>query len=472
MRPKQPSISRRIGGRARWSGGRARWSAAAVAGALAVVTCAGVGPGAKADSTGGASAGPPETFTDPADPTGLTTAVTGLLGQFSPPVQTCSFPPCAIPSNAIPAYAATNTVDVKVGKGPTAAAVNKKTNKIYVANIRDNTVSVIDGKTDKVIATVKTGEMPNFVAVNDVTDRIYVANQDLDDPIANHGSTLTVIDGKRDKVIDNVTIEVQPGEVVVNKKTNKVYVVNNGTNSLSVLDGKTNKVDATLHFRPDGRAPLESGVMSPYEVKVNEITNTIYVTGPQSNTVAVIDGKTNKWKIVGTGSTPTGASIDPITNTIYITDMTTNDLTVLDGKTNKTTTIPLKDVQDPLTVAVNPKTNKIYVGNLTSRSISVVDGDTGKSFTISDLPGKPHDTQINTVTNKIYFPMYILFRGNGVGDDLETTGVIEELDGTTNQLTTVMAGTTPYAITINDVTNKIYCMNQDSNTVTVFSPPN
>jgi len=206
-------------------------------------------------------------------------------------------------------------------------------------------------------------------------------------------------------------------------------------------------------------------------VKVDQESNRIYVTGPQSNTVAVVDGKTNKFTIVPTGATPTGASIDPILNKIYVTDFTTNDLTVIDGKTNKTSTIPLKDVQDPLTVAVNPKTNKVYVGNLTSRSISVVDGATGKSFTISDLPGKPHDIAINPVTNKIYFPMYILFRGNGVGDDLETTGVIEELDGATNQLTTVIAGTTPFAIAINEATNKIYCMNQDSNNVTVFSPP-
>jgi DNA-binding beta-propeller fold protein YncE len=313
--------------------------------------------------------------------------------------------------------------------------------------------------------------MPNSVAVNEVTNKIYVANQDLDDPVANAFSSVTVIDGKTDKVVKNVTVEVQPGIVAVNTRTNKVYVVNNGTNSLSVIDGKTLKTDATLHFRPDGRAPLESGVMSPYDVKVNEVTNTIYVTGPQSNTVAAVDGRTNKWKIIGTGATPTGASIDPLTNTVYVTDMTTNDLTVIDGKTNKISTIPLKDVQDPLTVAVNPKTHKVYVGNLTSRSISVVDATTGKSITISDLPGKPHDTQINTVTNKVYFPMYILFRGNGVGDDLETTGVIEELDGNTDQLTTVMAGTTPYAIAINEATNKIYCMNQDSNTVTVFSPP-
>jgi YVTN family beta-propeller protein len=459
MRPKQANFSRRIRGRARWS------APTVAASALLVATCAGVGL-AKADS-----APPPETFTDPADPTGLVTDVKGVLNSLAPPTKTCTWPPCSIPSNPIPAYAATNVHEIQLPKhsGPSALAANSKTGKLYVANIRNNTVSVIDGHTDKVIATVKTGAMPNAVAINEVTNRIYVSNQDLDDPVANAHSSVTVIDGKTDKLIKNVEVEVQPGIVAVNQKTNKVYVVNNGTNSLSVFDGKTLKTDATLHFRPDGRAPLESGVMSPYDVKINEDTNTIYVTGPQSNTVAVVDGKTNKWKIIGTGATPTGASVDPITNTIYVTDFTTNDLTVINGKTMKTSTIPLKDVQDPLTVAVNPTTHKVYVGNLTSRSISIVDGATGKSVTLSDLPGKPHDIAINQVTNKIYFPMYILFRGNGVGDDMETTGVIEELDGNTNQLTTFVAGTTPYAICVNPTLNKTYAADQDSDAVTVIA---
>jgi YVTN family beta-propeller protein len=457
MPPKRETISQRIGGRTR------RKAPTAVACALVVATCTGLGT-ARADDS---PAGPPETFADPADPAGALSAVKALLAPLSPPARTCQWPPCSGPSAAVPAYAVTNTVDVPVGNGPSALAVNPKTNKIYVANIRSNNVTVIDGKTNKT-TTVPAGPMPNAVAINPVTNKIYVSNQNLDAPNANDPGTVTVIDGKTNKTT-TVTVEVQPGFVAVNEKTNKIYVVNNGTNSLSVIDGKTNKVDATAHFRPDGRAPLESGVMSPYDVKVNEVTNQIYVTGPQSNTVAVVDGKTNKFTIVPTGSTPTGAAVNPITNTIYVTDFTTNELTVIDGKTNKTSSVHIEDVQDPLVVAVNPITNKVYVADMTSKAISVVDGVTKKVITIGDLPGKPHDIAINPITNKIYFPLFSLYRGNNVGDDREITGVIEELDGATNTVTTIMAGTTPLAIAVNPNTNKTYVVNQDSNTVTVLS---
>jgi YVTN family beta-propeller protein len=142
---------------------------------------------------------------------------------------------------------------------------------------------------------------------------------------------------------------------------------------------------------------------------------------------------------------------------------------VIDGKTNKTSSVHIEDVQDPLVVAVNPITNKVYVADMTSKAISVVDGVTKKVITIGDLPGKPHDIAINPITNKIYFPLFSLYRGNNVGDDREITGVIEELDGATNTVTTIMAGTTPLAIAVNPNTNKTYVVNQDSNTVTVLS---
>jgi YVTN family beta-propeller protein len=41
-----------------------------------------------------------------------------------------------------------------VGARPLGVAVNPETNRIYVANSGDDTVSVIDGATDTVIATV------------------------------------------------------------------------------------------------------------------------------------------------------------------------------------------------------------------------------------------------------------------------------------------------------------------------------
>src|ERR1039458_10287626 len=77
-----------------------------------------------------------------------------------------------------------NTLSVNVGFNPYGVAVNSLTNKIYVANHCGNdpacasggTVSVIDGVSNTVVATVTTGSHPYSVAVNSVTNNIYVSN--------------------------------------------------------------------------------------------------------------------------------------------------------------------------------------------------------------------------------------------------------------------------------------------------------
>lgn len=49
-------------------------------------------------------------------------------------------------------------------------------NRIYVANYSDNNVSVIDGSTNTVIATVPVGFTPLSIGVNPLTNGVYVAN--------------------------------------------------------------------------------------------------------------------------------------------------------------------------------------------------------------------------------------------------------------------------------------------------------
>ena len=53
------------------------------------------------------------------------------------------------------------TVPVSAGAGSNHVAINTKTNRIYVANFYGHSVSVLDGYTDKIIATIPvTGDAP------------------------------------------------------------------------------------------------------------------------------------------------------------------------------------------------------------------------------------------------------------------------------------------------------------------------
>ena len=97
---------------------------------------------------------------------------------------------------------------ITVGKNPPSVAVNPKTNRIYVANYGDNTVSVIDGKTNSVVNTVKVGKNPEGVAVNPSTNMIYVTN--------NRDNTTSVIDSRTNSVVETIKVGSNPYDVAVN----------------------------------------------------------------------------------------------------------------------------------------------------------------------------------------------------------------------------------------------------------------
>ena len=52
---------------------------------------------------------------------------------------------------------------------------------VYVTNLGDNTVSVIDTATNTVVATIPVGNSPTLIALSPDNTRAYVANQGSDD---------------------------------------------------------------------------------------------------------------------------------------------------------------------------------------------------------------------------------------------------------------------------------------------------
>jgi YVTN family beta-propeller protein len=99
----------------------------------------------------------------------------------------------------------------------------------------------------------------------------------------------------------------------------------------------------------------------PFAVAVNPNTNMIYLANNGSDTVSVIDGKTNsvvKNIMVGTG--PSYVSVNPNTDMVYVTNFDSDTVSVIDGKTNaiiKTITVG-KGLED---IAINPNTNMAYM---------------------------------------------------------------------------------------------------------------
>ncbi len=115
------------------------------------------------------------------------------------------------------AFAALGEPDFETGEGPRGLGINAFTNKIYVANYLSDSVSVIDGKTETIEATIQlqgSGLLSLTsgtaqVAVNPYYDLIYVT-QRLNDSV-------TVIDSSTNTVIESVSVEPSITDMVLDK---------------------------------------------------------------------------------------------------------------------------------------------------------------------------------------------------------------------------------------------------------------
>jgi YVTN family beta-propeller protein len=331
--------------------------------------------------------------------------------------------------------AQTVAATVTVEGQPDAIAVDSVTNKIYVANLVSNGVTVIDGSTNTT-TSLPLGTPPNSaIAVNSLTNQIYVTNSA---PAFTNGS-VTVIDGATN-ASTNVVAGFVPGTIAVNSVTDTVYVGNLGLaggSTVTVINGTTNAATTVAVGN------------QPTAIAVNSVTNQIYVA---SSPVTVIDGATNKTTSVTAGTFPYAVAVNPVTNQIYVANNESNTVTVIDGTSNATTTVQTGN--SPSAIAVNATTNKIYVVNYNSNTVTVIDGSTKATTTVA-VGSEPDAIAVNSVTNQVYV-------ANNFADSVTV------IDGATNATSNIAVGSAPVAIAVNSITNTIYVAN-NGNSVTVIS---
>jgi YVTN family beta-propeller protein len=377
-----------------------------------------------------------------------------------------------------PSAAQVVTATVPVGNSPFAVAVNSATNQIYVANLYDNTVTVIDGATNNT-TTVNVGVFPYAIAVNPVTNKIYVANNCGNDTNCQSLSTVTVIDGATNNTT-TVNVGAFPYGIAVNSATNKIYVPNNCGNdpscsspgTVTVIDGATNNTTT-----------VTVGYFA-YDVEVNPVTNQIYVVNncgddnscSSPGTVTVIDGSSNNTATVGVGDYPYFATVNSTTNQIYVTNNCGNDIicssagtvTVINGVTNGTTIVPVGAF--PNGVAVNAATNEIYVANncgndVTCSSlgtVTVINGATNGTTTVN-VGAFPYLLAVDAATNKAYVPNYC-----GSDPTCSTVGTVTVIDGSNNTVPVAVADG-PQSVAVNATTDRIYVPNYYDGTVSVVA---
>jgi YVTN family beta-propeller protein len=150
-------------------------------------------------------------------------------------------------------------------------AVDPRNGAIYVTNTNDNTVSVIDGQTNDVTATLPTGNGPMGVAFNRRIPAAYVVN--------NTDNTVSVINDRTDKLVTTIPVGDNPSAVAVSP-TGTIFVIQGdyyNDKMVLLIDGMTNTVIGTVPVGSDAN-----------ELAVYPRTGTVFVTDPTADAMTVI----------------------------------------------------------------------------------------------------------------------------------------------------------------------------------------
>lgn len=399
-----------------------------------------------------------------------------------------------------------------VGSFPAFPAVDEATDTIYVPNINDGTVSVIDGATCNAstvtgcgnTATVSAGSQATEAAVDDKTHTVYVDNWADGTLSMIDTTTCSASDMECKETPTTVPIGPGPSALAIDHASGTVYVQEGPSSdaslgSVAMINAATcnagTTANCTPRLTPDGSGPIY--------ITEDQATRTVYALNQEDMDMSVIDAATcNAVDAAGCRSVPfalgiggrtsvtpelpdygSGAlAVDRTTDTLYATSQSEDNVTVLNGATcNASDTsgctrfAPATTVgYGPQAIATDPGTHTAYVGNQGDRNVSVIDtrscniagGSCATSWPTVSVGEFPQAVAIDLATDTVYVANYV------------NNGTVSVFDGATCDATNhigcglpaqrVSVGSLPDAIAVDAASDTVYVANFISNTVSVL----
>lgn len=314
-------------------------------------------------------------------------------------------------AGAICALAACGPAEKKAAEAPAAPAAYR----VYVTNEVSNDLTVIDGATNAVIATVPVGMRPRGVRVSKDGKLLYVAVSGS--PIAGPG--------------------VDEDSLPPPDKTK---------DGIAVFDIATNKVLRVI-----------TGVSDPEQMDIAE--GKLFIASEDTGSVVVVDPASGAAvATVKTGDEPEGVNVSPDGKFVYVTSEAHHEVTIIDAAALKTVAT-LEVGERPRNTAFSADGKRAYVTGENDASITVIDT---ASHSI-----------VNTVklADKTIRPMDMALPGDGKklfisGGRAAKVAVVDA--ASLSLTTTIPVGQRPWGMAASPDGKRLYTANGPSNDVSVI----
>ena len=319
---------------------------------------------------------------------------------------------------------------ITIGYQPGTVAVNRQTNRTYVADAQAPELLVIDGATDSVSARVTVQPAVNgvgyfgqsyarLIAVSEAVNRVYLPRVVIDPVDGSRASVVDVLDGSTNALITTISVG-----------SPYIYAV-------AVDDTRRHLLVAT------------QGTMYVYGLDSNALVATAALTGSVFGMVA-----------------------NPATGRIYLGILDGGGhVTVLDGDSYNVVAASVESGAGPVPTAVDQKHNKIYVANTAAGSVAnsftVIDGATNGSQTIDNISSNTGGDAVGAVAvDEVSNTVYVLDNADGSGFPGWVT--VYSAANNYSYLGEISVGTAPAGMAFNSTSRQLFVTNENDGTVSVL----
>ncbi len=273
---------------------------------------------------------------------------------------------------------------ILVGKGPDALFLVPGGSFLYVANVEDTTISVVNTTTDKVVQTINGVGYPwGFVRLGE-SNQVAVSAYD---------KQLVVIDFSTHQIVKSKKFERNLGGIAANEDGSLIYTINIDNQQVMQLDGATLEQVNTF---PTGKGPDGIGISKDY--------SKLFVTNTEDGTISVIDINTGESSLLETGGKPELVHYNQDHSLLFISNFLKNKIHIVD--TEKGQIIhEIEDIKSPEEAVLSPDEDQLYVVSFENSEVHVFYADTYEKINkVYKTGNKP--IGVMPVKNKLYISNY------------------------------------------------------------------
>ncbi len=165
------------------------------------------------------------------------------------------------------------TISLPDSSLPNDLCYNPTDNKVYAANWGTDNVTVIDGATNTIVATIPTAAEPSYFCYNSQGNKVYCTHYT--------SGLVSVIDAGVDTVLVVIPAGPYASSICYNPTDNKVYCPSSMNNSVYVIDCAADTVIARIACGDYACAMVH-----------NPVQNRVYVMNLSANSISVIRDST------------------------------------------------------------------------------------------------------------------------------------------------------------------------------------